>query len=90
EAVDLVLVRRDLALIPFALRLSRATTAKIRQNLAWAVVYNLLTLPLAAGVLEPLWGPSFGLTPAVAGLTMALSSISVVLNSLTLRLKTNG
>ncbi len=86
EAVDLVLVRRDLSLVPFAVDLSRATIAKIRQNLAWAVFYNLLTLPLAAGLLEPFWGPGYSLTPAVAGLTMALSSISVVLNSLTLRL----
>lgn len=86
EAVDLILVRRDLSLVPFAVDLSRATIAKIRQNLAWAVFYNLLTLPLAAGLLEPFWGPGYSLTPAVAGLTMALSSISVVLNSLTLRL----
>ncbi|HNW35913.1 MAG TPA: HAD-IC family P-type ATPase, partial [Candidatus Ozemobacteraceae bacterium] len=85
EAVDLILVRRDLALLPFAMDLSRATIAKIRQNLAWAVVYNLLTMPLAAGLLEPIWGPGFSLTPAVAGLSMALSSISVVLNSLLLR-----
>lgn len=86
EAVDLVLVRRDLSLVPFAVDLSRATIAKIRQNLAWAVFYNLLTLPLAAGLLEPFWGPGYSLTPAVAGMTMALSSISVVLNSLMLRL----
>ncbi|HOI90703.1 MAG TPA: heavy metal translocating P-type ATPase [Candidatus Rifleibacterium sp.] len=85
EAVDLVMMRHDLALIPFAIDLSRATIAKIRQNLVWAVAYNLLTLPLAAGILEPFWGPGYTLTPAIAGAAMAMSSISVVINSLTLR-----
>ena len=63
--------------------LSRATFNKIRQNLGWAFAYNLVGIPLAAGVLLPTAG--FSLSPAAAGGLMAFSSVTVVLNSLLLR-----
>jgi P-type Cu2+ transporter len=65
-----------------SIRLSRATFGKIRQNLFWAFAYNLLSIPLAAGVLLPQWG--ILLNPAAAGALMAFSSVSVVGNSLLL------
>jgi Cu+-exporting ATPase len=85
ESADVVLVRPDLQGVATTIRLSRATLRTIRQNLAWAFVYNLLLLPLAAGVLIPLLGISF--PPVLAAAAMAASSVSVVANSLLLRLK---
>ena len=76
EAADVTLMRNDLASVPSAIALSRATLAKIRQNLFWAFIYNVLGIPLAAlGFLNPV----------VAGAAMAMSSVSVVSNSLLLR-----
>ena len=66
-----------------ALLLARRTMAKVRQNLAWAFGYNLIVLPLAAGVLLPGFGVL--LTPPLAALLMALSSITVVANALLLQ-----
>jgi Cu2+-exporting ATPase len=66
-----------------ALLLARRTMAKVRQNLAWAFGYNLIVLPLAAGVLLPGFG--LLLTPPLAALLMALSSITVVANALLLQ-----
>jgi Cu+-exporting ATPase len=76
EAADITLVRGDLDGVADAIRLSRATLGKVRQNLFWAFIYNLLGIPLAALG----W-----LNPVVAGAAMALSSVSVVSNSLLLR-----
>lgn len=84
ESVDLILVGKDLELLPFAVDLARATLVCIKQNLIWASVYNLLAVPVAAGLLIPFFGPAATLTPAMAGLAMALSSVSVVTNSLLL------
>ncbi len=81
EAGTVVLTRDDLLGVPAALELGRATLAKIRQNLFLAVVYNVVAIPLAAGLLSR-WGVE--LTPAFAGLAMALSSASVVGNALLL------
>lgn len=86
EATDLVLIGKDLLLLPFAVELSRATRRKIRQNLFWAAGYNVVMLPLATGLLAHWWGPAWELSPMLAGLAMGLSSVSVVANSLLLRL----
>ncbi|MGH2357515.1 MAG: copper-translocating P-type ATPase, partial [Candidatus Limnocylindria bacterium] len=83
EASDITLVGDDLAAVPAAIRLSRATMRTIRQNLAWAFGYNVLLIPVAAGILFPVAG--LLLSPALAAGAMALSSVSVVTNSLRLR-----
>ena len=83
ETADIVLIADQLSNVLCALRLSRATFNKIRQNLAWAFAYNLVCIPLAAGALLPAFGLS--LNPGFAGGLMALSSITVVVNSLLLR-----
>ena len=83
EAADIVLLRDDLLDVVSTLDLGKATMSKIRGNLAWAFVYNLIGIPLAMGVLISSTG--WLLPPAFAAGAMALSSVSVVLNSLTLR-----
>jgi P-type Cu+ transporter len=83
EASDITLVGDDLGGVPTAVRLSRATMRTIRQNLGWAFGYNVLLIPVAAGLLFPLAG--LLLNPALAAGAMALSSVSVVANSLRLR-----
>lgn len=84
DVAKITLMSSDLRLIPESFKLSKFTVNTIRQNLFWAFIYNLIGIPLAAGVLYPVNG--FLLNPMLAGLAMALSSVSVVLNSL--RLKT--
>jgi Cu2+-exporting ATPase len=83
ETAGVVLMGDRLSAILTALALGKATVAKIRQNLVWAFAYNILGIPLAAGVLLPAYG--VGLSPAIAGGLMALSSVIVVVNSLLLR-----
>jgi Cu+-exporting ATPase len=83
EAGDVTLVREDLAGVAAAIRLSRATMRTIRQNLFFAFVYNVIGIPIAAGLLAAFGGPF--LSPMIAGGAMALSSVSVVSNSLRLR-----
>jgi Cu+-exporting ATPase len=85
ESADLALMNPDLTYLAEAIALSRRIRAVIRQNLAWAFLYNLVLLPVAAGALYPRWG--LLLKPEYAGAAMALSSISVALNSLRLRRK---
>jgi Cu+-exporting ATPase len=76
EAADITLMRGDLKTIPAAIRLSRQTMRKIKQNLFWAFIYNTLGIPFAAlGLLNPI----------IAGAAMAFSSVSVVTNSLSLK-----
>jgi P-type Cu+ transporter len=82
-ASDITLISGDLQGIVTAIRLSRATMHNIHQNLFWALAYNMLGIPLAAGILFPLTG--WLLNPAIAGAAMAFSSISVVLNALRLK-----
>jgi Cu2+-exporting ATPase len=86
DVAKITLMNSDLAKIPQALRLSRLTVHGIRQNLFWAFVYNLIGIPIAAGLLYPFFG--FLLDPMIASAAMALSSLSVVGNSL--RLKTRS
>jgi Cu+-exporting ATPase len=83
EAGDAILLHSNLADMVSALKLARATRRIMKQNLGWAAGYNLLAVPLAAGVLFPAFG--ILLSPAVAAAAMALSSVSVLLNSLRLR-----
>ena len=82
DTADLVVLGERLSAIPLALHLARRTMAKVRQNLIWAFGYNLLVLPIAAGVLLPGFGVV--LSPPLAALLMALSSITVVVNALLL------
>jgi P-type Cu2+ transporter len=84
EVADIILMRDRLLDVVSAIELSRSTLTKIRQNLFWAMIYNLIGIPAAAGVLYWYgWGTM--LSPAAAGAMMALSSVSVVTNSLLLR-----
>lgn len=83
ETAQIILMRDRLTDVGEAIQLSQATFNKIRQNLFWAFAYNILGIPVAAGVLLPISG--FVLSPAAAGALMAFSSVSVVTNSLLLR-----
>jgi len=85
DSADLVLLGENLEALPNALQLSKQAMLKIKQNLAWAFGYNLIALPIAAGLLLPSSG--LLLSPPLAALLMALSSISVVLNALSLKSK---
>ncbi len=82
ETGDVVLIRSDPSDVASAIELGRATLGKIRQNLFWALIYNILAIPLAAGVFAR-WG--LLMSPEAAAAAMAFSSISVVLNSLDLK-----
>ena len=82
ETGDIVLMKDDLLDVVKAIKLSRMTMNKIRQNMFWALFYNTLGIPVAAGLFFP-----FMLNPMIAGAAMALSSVSVVSNSLLLRLQ---
>ncbi len=83
ETGSVTLMRGDLLGVPHALTLAHQTMRVIRQNLFWAFVYNVIGIPIAAGILYPFGGPL--LTPALAAAAMAVSSVSVVSNSLRLR-----
>lgn len=82
ESADITLMRGDLRAVPQAIALSHATMRTIRQNLFWAFIYNIVGIPIAAGVLFPFTG--WLLSPIIASAAMAFSSVSVVLNSLRL------
>jgi Cu+-exporting ATPase len=83
EAGEILLLHPDLRLVPTAVRIARRTVRIMRQNLGWAVAYNLIGVPIAAGVLYPHF--HILLSPILASAAMALSSVSVLLNSLRLR-----
>ena len=85
EVAMVTLITSDLKLLPRAYRLSKDTVRAIRQNLFWAFIYNLIGIPIAAGVLYPVCG--LLLNPMLASAAMAFSSVSVVMNSLRLRWK---
>ncbi len=83
EAADITLINKDLRSVASAIQLSRKTMGTIKMNLVWAFGYNTLLVPVAAGILFPIWG--ILLSPIFASAAMAASSISVVLNSLLLK-----
>lgn len=83
ESADVVLMNGDLSSVVFALRLGRAVLKTIKENLFWAFFYNMVCIPVAAGVFYPRFGVLF--TPAVAAAAMSFSSFSVVANALRLR-----
>ncbi|MCZ4586077.1 heavy metal translocating P-type ATPase [Rhodococcus opacus] len=83
ETADLVLMRSDPLDVPIALRIGRGTLRKMRQNLGWAVGYNVIALPIAAGVFEPSLG--LVLRPEIAALSMSGSSVIVAVNALMLK-----
>ncbi len=83
DVAKMTIISSDLQLIFKAIRLSKLTVNAIHQNLFWAFIYNLIGIPIAAGILYPFWG--FMLNPMIAGAAMALSSVSVVTNSLRLK-----
>ena len=85
DVAKMTIISSDLTKVPEAIRLSRSTVRTIKQNLFWAFVYNLIGIPVAAGILYPING--FLLNPMIAGAAMALSSVSVVSNSLRLKYK---
>lgn len=85
DVARMTIISSDLMKIPQSIRLSRQTVATIKQNLFWAFIYNIIGIPVAAGILYPVNG--FLLNPMIAGAAMALSSVSVVGNSIRLKWK---
>ena len=88
ESGDIILLNDDLTMVVYSIILGKNTISKIRQNIGWAIGYNSVLIPVAAGLLVPVFGLSiFSILPILAALAMGLSSTSVVLNSLRLRSK---
>ena len=85
DVAEVTLITSDLNVLPKAINLSVQTVRTIQQNLFWAFIYNVIGIPLAAGVLYPFTG--FLLNPMIAAAAMAFSSVSVVTNSLRIRFK---
>lgn len=83
NVAKMTIISSELSKIPHAIKLSKQTVATIKQNLFWAFIYNLVGIPIAAGILYPING--FLLNPMIAGAVMAMSSVSVVSNSLRLK-----
>lgn len=83
ESADMVLMKPNLMDVVKALKISQATITTIKENLFWAFIYNILSIPVAMGVLHLFGGPL--LDPMIAGFAMSFSSVSVVLNSLRLK-----
>ena len=83
ESADMVLMKPNLMDVVKALKISQATITTIKENLFWAFIYNILSIPVAMGALHLFGGPL--LDPMIAGLAMSFSSVSVVLNALRLK-----
>ena len=83
ETGGIILIKDDLMDVPLAAKLSRATLSKIKQNLFWAFAYNVILIPVAAGILVPFLGVHiFDYLPLLAAVAMAISSTAVITNSL--------
>lgn len=87
ESADIVLIKDDLRDVVAAMDISGFTMRKIKQNLFWAFAYNVLGIPIAAGILYPFLG--FLLNPMIAGVAMAFSSVSVLGNTLLMNRNSN-
>lgn len=85
ESAQIVLIKNDVRDAAKAIRLSRLTLRKIKQNLFWAFFYNTVGIPIAAGILYPFTSPPFLLNPAIAAAAMATSSVSVTMNTLLMK-----
>jgi len=83
ETGDIILIKNNIQDVVTAFELSAYTIRKIKQNLFWAFIYNIVGIPVAAGILYPFTG--FLLNPIIAGMAMAFSSVSVVANTLMMR-----
>ena len=91
ESAQIVLIKNDVRDVAKAIRLSRLTLNKIKQNLFWAFFYNSVGIPIAAGILYPFTNPPFLLNPAIAAAAMAASSVTVTMNTLLMkRIKLKG
>lgn len=91
ESAQIVLIKNDVRDVAKAIRLSRLTLNKIKQNLFWAFFYNSVGIPIAAGILYPFTSPPFLLNPAIAAAAMAASSLTVTMNTLLMkRIKLKG
>ncbi len=85
ESAQIVLIKNDVRDVAKAIRLSRLTLNKIKQNLFWAFFYNTVGIPIAAGILYPFMGAAGLLNPAIAAAAMATSSVSVTMNTLLMK-----
>lgn len=85
ESAQIVLIKSDVRDVAKAIRLSKLTLKKIKQNLFWAFFYNIVGIPIAAGILYPFTNPPFLLNPALAAAAMATSSVSVTMNTLLMK-----
>jgi P-type E1-E2 ATPase len=83
DSAQIILMNPNLTDVPWAIRLSRKTMAKIKQNLFWAFIYNTLSIPIAAGLLYPAFG--ILLVPMICAAAMCMSSLFVVTNALSLK-----
>ena len=86
DAGDILLLNDDLGNVPASIIISRDTVSKVKQNIGWAIGYNAILIPVAAGLLVPVFGLSvYSFLPILGALAMGLSSTSVVMNSLLLK-----
>jgi P-type Cu+ transporter len=85
ESAQIVLIKNDVRDVAKAIRLSKLTLRKIKQNLFWAFFYNSVGIPIAMGILYPFTNPPYLINPALAAAAMAASSVTVTLNTLLMK-----